>query len=56
MRIDLIGCGTRVFRPGILGLSANIKVRSIVNRVLGHTRMFCFLNHKVENLYLSSAD
>lgn len=42
--------------PGVKGLSENIKVVSIVDRYLEHSRIFYFLNGGNEELYLSSAD
>lgn len=56
VRIDLIVRGACALRPGIPGLSDNIKVRSVIGRFLEHTRVFYFFNDKAENLYLSSAD
>jgi len=56
VKIDLIIRGACALRPGIAGLSANIRVRSIVGRFLEHTRIFYFYNDKAEDVYLSSAD
>ena len=42
--------------PGVKGLSENIKVVSIVDRYLEHSRIFYFYNGGKEELYLSSAD
>lgn len=56
VRIDLIVRGACALRPGIPGLSDNIKVRSVIGRFLEHTRIFYFFNDKAENVYLSSAD
>ena len=56
VRIDLIVRGMCCLRPGILGVSHNIQVRSIIGRFLEHSRVFYFLNGGDEKLYLSSAD
>ena len=56
VRIDLIVRGACSLRPGVPGLSENIKVRSIVGRFLEHTRIFYFRNNLKHDIYLSSAD
>ncbi|MFC3461473.1 polyphosphate kinase 1 [Massilia haematophila] len=56
VRIDLIVRGACSLRPCVPGLSANIKVRSIVGRFLEHTRIFYFRNNLKHDIYLSSAD
>jgi polyphosphate kinase len=56
VRIDLIVRGACALRPGVAGLSENIKVRSIVGRFLEHTRIFYFRNNLKHDIYLSSAD
>jgi polyphosphate kinase len=54
--IDLIVRGTCSLRPGIPGISDNIRVRSIVGRLLEHSRIFWFLNGGQEELYIGTAD
>ncbi|HZF20678.1 MAG TPA: polyphosphate kinase 1 [Burkholderiales bacterium] len=56
VKIDLIVRGVCALRPGIPGLSENIRVRSVIGRFLEHSRIFYFLSRGEENLYLSSAD
>ena len=56
VRVELIVRGACALRPGIAGLSENIRVRSVVGRFLEHTRIFYFYNDKAEDVYLSSAD
>jgi polyphosphate kinase len=54
VRIDLIVRGVCGLRPGIAGLSENVRVRSIIGRFLEHHRVFHFVS--TGNTYLSSAD
>ena len=56
VKIELIIRGVCALRPGISGLSENIRVRSIIGRFLEHTRIFSFHNGGDELVYLSSAD
>lgn len=56
VKIDLIVRGVCVLRPGIEGLSENIRVISLVGRFLEHSRIFYFLNGGHEEIYIGSAD
>jgi polyphosphate kinase len=56
VEIDLIVRGVCALKPGIEGMSDNIRVRSVVGRFLEHSRIFYFLNDGAEDVFLSSAD
>ena len=56
VKIDLMVRGVCALKPGIEGLSENIRVRSVVGRFLEHTRIFYFANGGAEDVYLASAD
>ena len=56
VKIDLIVRGVCALKPGIKGVSENIRVRSIIGRYLEHTRIFYFYHQGQRQVYLSSAD
>ncbi|PWB52021.1 MAG: polyphosphate kinase 1 [Nitrosomonadales bacterium] len=56
VKIDLIVRGVCALRPGVPGVSENIRVRSVIGRFLEHTRIFYFRNNGAQDVYLASAD
>ena len=56
VRIELIIRGVCCLRPGVRGVSENIRVYSVIGRFLEHMRVFCFGVEEGRRIFLSSAD
>lgn len=56
VQIDLIVRGVCTLRPGVPGMSENVRVRSIVGRLLEHSRVYYFENGGDPEIFLGSSD
>ena len=54
--VRLLIRGVCCLRPGVPGVSENIRVRSVVGRFLEHARVYCFVNNGEREIWCSSAD
>jgi len=56
VQIDLVVRGMCSLRPGVEGVSENIRVSSVIGRFLEHSRLFWFANGGANEMYIGSAD
>ncbi len=54
--VDLVVRGICSLKPGVAGLSENIRVRSLLGRYLEHSRIFAFVNNGEPQYFIGSAD
>lgn len=56
VKVELLIRGMCTLKPGVSGISANIRIISIVDRFLEHSRVFHFHNNGFDDVFISSAD
>jgi len=56
VRVELVVRGMCTLRPGVTGTSENVRIISVLGRLLEHARVFCFANAGVPEYYIGSPD